>query len=283
MALFTNQAQLSYNGTVINSNVVTGEIRESVTATKTAVSPSYTAGGRIAYAVTVDNDGASAINGVTVTDDLGGYEFEGDTVYPLSYVEGSVRYFVDGELQAPPEATVDGTVTFSGIDIPAGETAFILYEARVTAFAPGGADAEITNTATVSGGGIIDPVTASATVPAEDDAILSITKSLEPTSVTENGIIEYTFVITNSGATAADEELGIVLSDNFEPILSDIEVTLDGDPLDPSSYAYNEQTGLFTTDEGVITVPAATFTRDPASGEWITVPGVTTLTVTGRV
>lgn len=117
MALFTNQAQLSYNGTVINSNVVTGEIRESVTATKTAVSPSYTAGGRIAYAVTVDNDGASAINGVTVTDDLGGYEFEGDTVYPLSYVEGSVRYFVDGELQAPPEATVDGTVTFSGIDI----------------------------------------------------------------------------------------------------------------------------------------------------------------------
>jgi hypothetical protein len=37
IAQFTNQAQLSYNNTVVNSNVVVGEILEVVSANKTAV------------------------------------------------------------------------------------------------------------------------------------------------------------------------------------------------------------------------------------------------------
>ena len=43
MAQFTNQAQLSYNNTVVNSNVVVGEIVEVVSANKTAVVDTYTA------------------------------------------------------------------------------------------------------------------------------------------------------------------------------------------------------------------------------------------------
>ena len=46
MAQFTNQAQLSYNGGVINSNVAIGELLEVVSATKTAVMDDYTRGGR---------------------------------------------------------------------------------------------------------------------------------------------------------------------------------------------------------------------------------------------
>ena len=37
MASFTNMATLSYNGSQINSNVVTGELRDALTITKTAV------------------------------------------------------------------------------------------------------------------------------------------------------------------------------------------------------------------------------------------------------
>ena len=37
MAVFTNQATLTYNGNVINSNITTGEILEVLSATKTAV------------------------------------------------------------------------------------------------------------------------------------------------------------------------------------------------------------------------------------------------------
>ena len=71
MAQFTNQAQLTYNGTVVNSNVVVGEILEVVSAIKTAVGSTYSADGTVTYAVSVVNTGATAITGLTVTDNLG--------------------------------------------------------------------------------------------------------------------------------------------------------------------------------------------------------------------
>ena len=41
MARFTNQAQLRYGDEVTNSNIVVGEIREVLSATKTAVRETY--------------------------------------------------------------------------------------------------------------------------------------------------------------------------------------------------------------------------------------------------
>lgn len=41
MAAFTNQATLSYNGTAIRSNTVTGELLEVLGITKTAVPGVY--------------------------------------------------------------------------------------------------------------------------------------------------------------------------------------------------------------------------------------------------
>ena len=43
MARFTNVATLSYNGGAAESNVVTGEILETLSAGKTAMSDDYTA------------------------------------------------------------------------------------------------------------------------------------------------------------------------------------------------------------------------------------------------
>ena len=42
-------------------------------------------------------------------------------------------------------------------------------------------------------------------------------------------------------------------------------------------------TGTFATQEGQITVPAATFTQDATTGEWTVTPGAGTLTVTGTI
>ena len=44
MAIFTNQATLTYNGTSTNSNVAYGEILEILAAAKTSVEESYTQG-----------------------------------------------------------------------------------------------------------------------------------------------------------------------------------------------------------------------------------------------
>ena len=44
MATFTNQATLTYNGDTVNSNIVTGELVQVLTASKTAAAESYRTG-----------------------------------------------------------------------------------------------------------------------------------------------------------------------------------------------------------------------------------------------
>ena len=65
MAQFTNQAQLSYNGGVINSNVAIGELLEVVSATKTAVMDDYTRGDEVTYVISAVNVGSTAVTGVS--------------------------------------------------------------------------------------------------------------------------------------------------------------------------------------------------------------------------
>ena len=114
-------------------------------------------------------------------------------------------------------------------------------------------------------------------------AVLSITKALSPANVTENSELTYTFTVQNTGNSPADATDNLVITDTFNPILSDITVSVDGAILPLTSYTYDETTGVFTTNAGTITVPAATYTQNPITGEYVITPGVTTVTVTGTV
>lgn len=284
MAQFTNQAQLSYNNSVVNSNVVVGEILEAASAAKTAISTTYTRGGDVAYAISIVNTGGSALTNVTVTDDLGAYADGTETRTPLTYREGSVRLFVNGVLQPAPTVTAGPPLTVSGITLPAGGDLVLLYETDVNAFAPLGTDGSIVNTATVTGSGIPTPIIVTETVTPVAEPSLAITKSLEPVPVTENGRLTYRFVIENFGNTEAVATDNVSLSDQFEPILTDLAVDLDGVTwTEGTEYNYDETTGQFTTVPGQITVPTATYTQNEQSGEWTVIPGVTVLTVTGTV
>lgn len=59
MAQFTNQARLSYNDTVIDSNIAVGEIREVLTASKTAVNSTYRADDRVPMSSALSMQAAS--------------------------------------------------------------------------------------------------------------------------------------------------------------------------------------------------------------------------------
>ena len=283
MAQFTNQAQLSYNDSVTNSNIAVGELLEVLSASKTAVMDDYVRNDDITYIISIVNSGATPFTGLTVTDDLGAYTFNETTLVPLTYVDGSARYYVNGILQSAPTVESGDTLVISGINIPAGGNAIIVYEARANQYAPLDVDGVITNTAVISGGGISTPITTSETVSTEDTPELTITKSVSPVPVAENGVLTYTFIIQNSGNTAAGADANVVVTDTFNPILSNLTVTLNGATLPAESYTYNEATGEFATVAGSITVPAATFTQDETEGYFIINPGVTTLTVSGTV
>lgn len=284
MATFYNQATLSYNDTTTNSNIVTGELVEVLTATKTAIPANYRAGDRITYIVSIQNSGATAVTGVEISDNLGEYAFGNVTLVPLSYVDGSVRYYINGDITASPAVTAGPPLEISGITIPANGNALIIYQADVNAFAPLETASTITNTASITGAGLVNAVMATATVTADDSANLSITKSLSPETVTENGELTYTFVIQNTGNTAVTVADNAIVTDTFDPVLNPISVTFNGTAWTaPANYTYDTATGEFATIAGQITVPAATYTQDSVTGAWITQPGVSTLKITGTV
>ena len=278
MAIFTNQATLVYNGGSANSNVAVGEILEVLSADKTAVSGSYAPGELVTYVITIRNTGTGAFTNLTVTDNLGG-----GANAPLTYEEGTALYFVNGVPQAAPAVTPGAPLVFTGITVPANGNAAIVYQARANTFADPGLEGTITNTVTITGGGLTAPVTATETVNSVIGADLTITKTITPAQVADNGRVTYTFLIQNSGNEAIDAADDASVTDTFAPILTDITVTLNGVTLAPGTgYTYDETTGLFTTVPGVITVPAATFTQG-ADGAYTRTPGLATLVVTGTI
>ena len=284
MAIFSNQATLTYNGNTTNSNIAYGEILDVLTATKTAVEGTYTPGELVTYVVTLRNTGTSVLTGLTVTDNLGAYDFNGTTVYPLTYEAGSVALFANGVPQAAPAVTAGPPLVFTGINVPAGGDVVLVYQAQANAYANPTAEGTIDNTVTVTGDGLSAPVTATETVTADAAAQLCISKSITPTQVVDNDRVTYTFVIQNTGNQAVVATDNATITDTFDPILTALTVTFNGTPWTQGvQYNYDEATGVFTTVPGQILVPAATYTQDPVTGAYTGNPGIATLVVTGTI
>ena len=200
------------------------------------------------------------------------------------YNAGHVYYYVGGVLQATPVITSTAPLVVTGITVPAGGNAFLVYQARVNEFASPAQGGSVTNTVTVTGTALPAPITASETVTSDSEAFLTIGKSLNPTTVSEGDRLTYTFVIQNFGNTAVVTTDDAVVTDNFDPILSDLAVTFNGAVwAEGVQYTYDDTTGVFATIPANITVPAATYTQNPATGAWSVVPGVSTLVVVGTV
>jgi uncharacterized repeat protein (TIGR01451 family) len=288
MAAFYNQATLSFNGNVLSSNITAGEIVEVLSASVDAVITTYTTDSQNVYVINIINTGSAPVTGLTVTSDLGAYTTGEETqtkitVVPLTYITGTVNYYVNGVEQAAPTVTSASPLTVTGISVPAGGNAAIVYAVSTNQYAPYGTGASITNTVTVSGDGLTD-ITASAVTTPSAEPVLAISKSLSPTTVEENGSLTYTFIIQNTGGSPATADDDIIFSDTFTPVLNGLTATFNGVQWTESTqYTYDDVTGLFTTASGQITVPAATYTQDETTGAWTVQPGVSTLVITGTI
>ena len=284
MATFTNQTQLVYNDTVINSNIAVGEITEALTVAKSSLTGTYTPGSDITYVISLINTGSSAITGITLTDDLGAYDYNGTTLYPLTYNEGSAAAFLNGIQQPSPTVTATATsIVISGISVPAGGNIIIIYEATPNSYAPVQADGSITNTVTATSPDITAPVSADTTVTVASAPELSVIKSVEPVPVSENGTLTYTITVQNAGNEEVAATDNAVIRDTLDPAITGLTATLDGTLLvENTGYTYDETTGEFATLAGALSVPAATYVQNP-DGTWTVTPGVTTLVITGTV
>lgn len=285
MATFYNQATLSYNGNVKSSNITTGEIIEVLSAAKNAVRDNYSPDNDSVFAVSIVNNGNTAYNNITVTDNLGSYTLAGSTadVVPLTYVTDSVNLYVNGVLQTAPTVSDTNPLTIENINVPANSNALVIYAARPNQFAPLNTDGSITNRAVISGDNFAD-IPVSETITPENTANLAISKSLSPTEVQENGEVTYTFVIENYGNTASVAADNVIFRDVFSPVLNSLTATFNGTPwVQGTNYNYDNTTGEFVTLNGQIEVPAAQFTQDLQTGAWSVQPGVSTLVIKGNI
>ena len=173
---------------------------------------------------------------------------------------------------------------FSDINLGPGESALLIYRVRANEYAPLSSTSTITNTVTATAPGLVESVSANASIDALNTSNLTIAKAICSSVVTDNGTLTYTFIIQNTGNTAVDASANAVVTDTFNPILNPITVTLDGNPLVlGTDYTYNTATGEFATIAGVITVPASSYAQDPVTGQYTVTPGTSVLTVVGTV
>ena len=295
MPTFYNQATLSFNDNEIPSNIVTGQYNEVIFANKASMQTSYKTGDTITYILTITNNGTTDMTGLTVNDNLGTYTTTGTpalTLTPLTYVNGSVLYYSGGTLQSAPTVVIeqDKSVTFSTLSVPAGSIATLIYQANVNEYAPLVATSSITNTASIFGGTIATPINVSTTLPVSTEPVLSISKSVCPDTVTDNGQITYTFLIMNRGNRAIVGSDNVTISDTFDPVLSNLSVTFtDYGSASPTPVTWSENTnytytnGTFTSIAGNITVPAATYTQDATTGAITITPGTSVLKISGTI
>lgn len=284
MAIYTNQAQLSYNNVVVNSNIATGEILEVLNIQKQALNSFYDNNSIITYVLTLNNTGNGVLTDLTVTDNLGAYVYNTLSLVPLTYVDGSIRYLVNGVLQTPPTVVPGPPFQVTGVTVPANGNVVILYQATPNSFAPITDGSTITNTATVSGGGLTNPVASTTSVPAATEPVLSIIKSISPIPVVENGTVTYTFVISNNSVAPASATENVVLTDTFNPILTNLVASFNGVTwTEGTNFTYDETTGLFTSINGSITVPGATVVQDQTTGAYTVTPGTSTLVISGTI
>lgn len=284
MATIYNQATLTYNGVSTTSNIATGELVEVLTAAKNATSTTYNDNEPVTYIISFVNTGETAFTDLTVTDTLGAYSFGTSMLVPLDYVAGSARYYVNGVLQGTVTATAGPPLVFSGLSVPAGGNAVIVYEARPNSYAPLGTTSTVRNEAVISGADLATDITVSETVSPAAGARLRIVKEITPAVITEGSPVTYTFTIQNLGNTPVTTTDSAVIRDTFDPILNITAVNFNGTAwTSPTNYTYDATTGLFTTVDNQITVPAATYVQDPTTGAYSITPGVSTLTVTGTL
>lgn len=266
------------------SNLAEVGLESAVTFTKTAVGSSYDGNGIVTYILSAVNTSASPINNITVRDDLGTFVIDGIAeVTPLEFISPAVLLLngrnASGELVT--DTSVAGGVTFTFPTLAAGSAANIIYNARVTEFAPLEEGSVIVNTATLESDSDCADGSATASVTVSSSADVTVTKQMSPNPVVCGDTITYTIRVYNYGNIPAED---LVLTDTFTPAPTDITVTQDGVLLPATGYNYVDGTlTIPPTDASPLTLPAATFSRDAETGEVIVTPGMIEFVITGTI
>ncbi|SDL02214.1 DUF7507 domain-containing protein [Streptomyces indicus] len=245
------------------ARVVIGEIEDSpltvepralvpgMTITKAADKAVVTPGGVLTYTVALANTGETALNNITVTDDLS-------------------KVLDDAALSGTPTAssgtiTVDGTTATWKGDIPLGGTVILTY--KVKAKAAGSGDGKLVNK--VTGPGISncppDSTDPKCTTEAKVSAV-EIVKAIDNPAPKPGDKVTYTIRAKNTGQVAI---AGGSFADDLVKVLDDATYNEDADATS-GEVAHAEPTLTWTGDipvDGTVTLTYSVTVKDPLTGD----------------
>ncbi len=287
MAIIENFATVRYtSGGVTNtavSNLAEVELEASVNLTKASLGSTYGDASLLTYVLTVQNTSGAPLTNLSLEDDLGTFLSDTLELTPLTY-GGNAILLINGQdatTQLSVDATQPSVLVFTIPTLAAGATANIVYDALVNNFAPLTLDSSIVNTVTLSADAECASATASATVNVENGANVTVFKQMSPNPVICGDTLTYLIRVYNYGNAPAED---VQITDTFDPAPTNITVTRNGVPLVATDYTYvNGVLTLPPDGRPGDTVPAATFTRDPVTGEVTTTPGIVEYIITGTI
>jgi len=265
----------SASSNVATTNLIT---EFAISGYKESLNSAFRAGENITYYVHVSNDGTSPLYNVTISDNLGG------TQTPLTFVDSSAVLNINGTNSPIIPTSVNPLTFVLPTPLGAGDLATLTYVARVSSSILDSLT-EITNTATIQAneGSSTGPVISvtpspSITLPLEDYANVTMSKTVSTNEITVGETFSYTITLANSGNLDAT---GVIVTDvlpnNF--VISSITSVTNGTltTFTTSDYTIDPVTNTLTlpnTSSALsIIVPASTITGD----------GTTIITITGSI
>ena len=246
----------------------------AISATKESLNTSFRAGENITYLINVSNDGTSPLYNVLISDDLAG----GNS----TYLESSSRVIINGVVSDIIPSSINPLSFTLPNPLLGGEEATIIYSARVNSTISD-TITELTNTASIQAneGSSTGPVlilspSPSLTLPLEDFANLTMSKTVSTNEITIGETFSYVITLSNSGNLDAT---GVVVTDTLPLNFSIFSITSVTNGVlttySPTDYTIEPSTNTLTlpsdTSSLSIIVPAAT----PLGN------GTTTITITG--
>ncbi|MBQ7579014.1 MAG: DUF11 domain-containing protein [Clostridia bacterium] len=283
MAIISNQGSIAYSFSgsttreTAQSNVANINLAEefNLVIDKFAVNENFLPGENITYQLAISNTGTGILYNVTLADDLGTNDY-------LTFAPGSAYLITEEERISISPDTTDPLTFILPSPLTSGETAYLTYIATVSeSISP--SVTSITNTiyGTANGGsatGVEVSANASATITAKEFANVMVTKSASENDVNVGESFSYTFTLTNSGNTDAnDVSLTDALPENF--VITSITSTTDDVVTNWTTSDYSLDTSTNT-----LSLPSETTAQElivPASTDGTV--GETTITITGYI
>lgn len=284
MAIINNSASATYGygrdsqDTAV-SNVATANLLEqfSLTGSKNVQNTSFRPGEIVSYYISATNTGTDNLYNLTFTDNLGG---AGNL---LTFIEGSAYLNFNGTISPIIPTSVTPLTFVIPNTFEPDDKATVDFLVRVNSGIAADVD-EIINTSSISAneGSPTGPVLTldpnpSVTLPREEYASVTITKSISDTNITEGEEFSYTLELENSGNLPAN---AVVITDVLPTgfVISSITMTTGGvtTTFATTDYTVDSATNTLTlpTNPDVeITVPAST-------GGAV---GLTTIVITGQI